>query len=205
MKINWVTVDITDYSRRLSLDEWSYLNSWYNIEWFILKVPNILELWWAKIWALSTRLKNKDIEDLRFILNNYWYSLKNLLDSYISIFWKNLIFYWYLDLLNLNSIKNQNYEIITWLWNNKWESDEELLKIVKEYWKQLLKIIWSDVKKYLRAIDLEKDHDEFKEELLSRYKEHEEFYKDILEWHKKYKEENSIKNKISNFFKNVFK
>lgn len=205
MKINWVTVDITDYSRRLSLDEWSYLNSWYNIEWFILKVPNILELWWAKIWALSTRLKNKDIEDLRFILNNYWYSLKDLLDSYISIFWKNLIFYWYLDLLNLNSIKNQNYEIITWLWNNKWESDEELLKIVKEYWKQLLKIIWSDVKKYLRAIDLEKDHDEFKEELLSRYKEHEEFYKDILEWHKKYKEENSIKNKISNFFKNVFK
>lgn len=205
LKINWVTVDITDYSRRLSNDEWSYMNCSYNIDWFILKVPTILELWWAKIWALSTRLKNKDIEDIRFIMKNHWYSLKDLLDSYISVFWRNLIFYWYLDLLNLKTIKSKYYENIVWLWNNNWLSDEELLILVKEYWKELLKIIWSDVKKYLRDIDLEQDNEIFKDQLEKRYKEHYDFYKDIVEWHRIYKENNSLKNKMTNFFKNLFK
>lgn len=97
LKINWVTVDVSDYSRRLNPSEWSFISVWHFIEWFPLKVPSLLDLWWMKIWAISSRIKNKDFEDIRYILKE-GYTLEELLNSYIWNFWNNLIFYWYFSL-----------------------------------------------------------------------------------------------------------
>lgn len=201
LKINWVTIDISDYSRRLTDDQWSYLSVWYHINWFPIKVPDLLTLWWSKIWAMSTRLKNKDIEDLRYIMKETWYSIKDLLDSFINTFWNNLIIYWYLDILKTESIRNEKYEPITWINWNTWLNDNDLLELWKEYCREVLRIVENDIWKYLRERDLEKDNELFKNTFEEDFKWMEEYFMWIVEKHKEYKEKNSFKNKFLNFFK----